>query len=43
MRDTTFYDHYKLWLKENKQTKEDWSYERWINEYCFKEPLRGTL
>ena len=32
----TFQDHYELWLKENNKTKEEWSYERWINEWCFK-------
>lgn len=37
MSGLTFQDHYELWLKENNQTKKDWSYERWINEYCFKD------
>ena len=33
----TFQDHYELWLKENNQTKDEWSYERWINEWCFED------
>jgi thiaminase len=33
----TFEDHYNLWLQENHETKEAWPYERWINEYCFKD------
>ena len=36
----TFQDHYELWLIENNKTKEEWSYEKWINEHCFKD-LRG--
>jgi len=38
----TFRDHYEMWLIENNKTKEEWSYERWINEWCFKD-LRGKL
>jgi len=33
----TFQDHYELWLIENNKTKEEWDYERWINEWCFKD------
>ena len=36
----TFQDHYELWLIENNKTKEEWSYEKCINEHCFKD-LRG--
>jgi hypothetical protein len=32
----TFQDHYELWLKENNQDRTIWTYEKWINEYCFK-------
>lgn len=33
----TFQDHYEMWLHENKKTKDEWSYDRWIEEYCFKD------
>ena len=33
----TFQDHYEMWLIENNKTKEEWDYERWINEWCFKD------
>ena len=32
----TFQDHYEIWLKENNQDKTIWTYEKWINDYCFK-------
>ena len=32
----TFFDHYSLWLKENKENSQIWTYEKWINDYCFK-------
>lgn len=37
MNSATFQDHYEMWLHENKKIKEEWSYERWIEEYCFKD------
>lgn len=37
MNIATFQDHYETWLQENNKTKEEWSYERWINEHCFKD------
>jgi len=33
----TFQDHYEMWLHENKQDSEIWTYEKWINDYCFKD------
>ena len=33
----TFQDHYQIWLKKNNHTEQEWSYERWIEEWCFKD------
>jgi hypothetical protein len=33
----SFQNHYELWLIENNKTKEEWDYEKWINEWCFKD------
>ena len=32
----SFNDYYEMWLIENNKTKDEWSYERWIDEWCFK-------
>ena len=37
----TFQDHYQIWLKKNNHTEQEWSYERWIEEWCFKDSGKG--
>ena len=33
----SFQDHYELWLQENNADPKVWTYEKWINDHCFRD------